>query len=655
MKRLIVIGLFALFGFCQAGAIAKPHAQPDLGQGWTQSDRDWWYSVSQGSRLVPLSWAKALELKDSPDAFLSDAHLRHLNYLTDRTKAGLPLGFVVDVNTNARQTDAACMDYPSLCDAKDHFKAPWTGLPKQPWLGLNCSACHTNDIVYNGKTVRVDGAPSLADFQSFLEDMLAALTQTDSDAAKFDRFAANVLPKGASAADKANLHDALHAVTDWEQRLSDKNATPLRHGYGRLDAQGHILNKVEMLVGIARPAPVPTDAPASYPFIWDAPVLDRVQWNGIAKNNVVYKLPNLPTGKLFETGIGALGRNVGEVIGVFGDVNVHDPDAIQSYKSSVKIAALIDIERKLATLHSPKWPASFPPIDKAKSALGKDIYWGKGAYSDTSKGNCASCHDDPSNTPKAIKTKMYSLADMNTDVWLACNTYSNRAKTGWLEGRRTLPFAGTRFEADASGVSMLQNVAVETIVGGAGQIAAKALDDLFGREAVFPLLGASPNEVEYLPGVTDKAKKQQAERCIADSNQSDFADNGLAYKARPLNGIWATAPYLHNGSVPTLYDLLLPGTVRNSTAIPENKGVSCNVGGKEHLCTRPEDFSVGSHLFDPVKVGFVSSPNLPGTFEFHVRTSGGTPILGNYNSGHDYGEKLTDADRWALVEYLKGL
>jgi len=655
MKRVFLVGFLALLACWQISAVAKPVARADLGQGWTRADRDWWYSVSQGSRLLPLSWAKALELKDTTDRFLSDSHLRRLNYLTDRTVAGLPLGFVVDSNTNAAQTDAACIDYPSLCDSKDHFKAPWTGLPKQPWLGLNCSACHTNDITYRGKTVRVDGAPSLADFQSFLEDLLGALKQTDGDPAKFARFASVVLPAGASAADKTNLHAALHAVTDWEQRLSDKNATPLRHGYGRLDAQGHIINKVEMILGVSDPAPVPSDAPASYPFIWDAPNLDRVQWNGIAKNNIIYKLPNLPTGQMFATGIGALGRNVGEVIGVFGDVNVHDPDIVGGYKSSVKVAALIDIERKLATLHSPKWPASFPPIDKAKSALGKEIYWGKGAYADTSKGNCSSCHDDPANTPKAIKTKMYSLNEMGTDLWLSCNTYSNHAKTGWLEGRRTLPFSGTRFEADASGVSMLQNVVIETIVGGAGQIAEKALDDLFGREQVFPNLGASPNQIEYLPGITDQAKKQQAERCILDSRQDDFADNGLAYKARPLNGIWATAPYLHNGSVPTLYDLLLPGTVRNTTATAQSKGVPCNDGGKEHLCTRPEDFSVGSHAFDPVKVGFVSTQNLPGTFEFRVRAPDGTPILGNYNSGHDYGEKLNDAERWALVEYLKGL
>ncbi len=61
----------------------------------------------------------------------------------------------------------------------------------------------------------------------------------------------------------------------------------------------------------------------------------------------------------------------------------------------------------------------------------------------------------------------------------------------------------------------------------------------------------------------------------------------LSYKARSLNGIWATAPYLHNGSVPTLYDLLLPVNARE--AAPK---------------ARPVTFKVGAREFDPVKVGF---------------------------------------------------
>jgi len=93
------------------------------------------------------------------------------------------------------------------------------------------------------------------------------------------------------------------------------------------------------------------------------------------------------------------------------------------------------------------------------------------------------------------------------------------------------------------------------------------------------------------------------------------------YAARPLAAIWATPPYLHNGSVPTLYDLLLPGD------------------------QRPESFTLGHRDFDPVKVGFTRDGK--GTFRFD------TKVCGNRNTGHEYGTKLSDVERYELVEYLK--
>jgi hypothetical protein len=74
--------------------------------------------------------------------------------------------------------------------------------------------------------------------------------------------------------------------------------------------------------------------------------------------------------------------------------------------------------------------------------------------------------------------------------------------------------------------------------------------------------------------------------------------------------------------------------------------------------TRPEVFSVGSQVFDPVKVGFVSTVvEGDGNFVFRVRKEGSNePIPGNYNSGHEYGTgALTDEQRMELVEYLKTL
>jgi hypothetical protein len=68
----------------------------------------------------------------------------------------------------------------------------------------------------------------------------------------------------------------------------------------------------------------------------------------------------------------------------------------------------------------------------------------------------------------------------------------------------------------------------------------------------------------------------------------------VAYKARPLNGIWATAPYLHNGSVPSLYELLL--SARRDDDEPAE--------GEPAPEFRPDEFVVGSQEFDPIKVGF---------------------------------------------------
>ena len=112
----------------------------------------------------------------------------------------------------------------------------------------------------------------------------------------------------------------------------------------------------------------------------------------------------------------------------------------------------------------------------------------------------------------------------------------------------------------------------------------------------------------------------------------------LAYKVRPLNGVWATPPYLHNGSVPTIDDLL---------GDPEK---------------RPPTFYLGSREYDPVKLGYKTDPITNG-FEFD------TSIRGNSNRGHEFrkdyskdkeikgviGPALSVDDRKALIEYLKTL
>jgi hypothetical protein len=95
------------------------------------------------------------------------------------------------------------------------------------------------------------------------------------------------------------------------------------------------------------------------------------------------------------------------------------------------------------------------------------------------------------------------------------------------------------------------------------------------------------------------------------------------YRARPLNGIWATGPYLHNGSVMSLKDLLEP------------------------VHQRQVEFRVGDSEFMPDVVGFAE----PSEGGFVVDTR----LRGNSNSGHTYGTELQGAEKTALLEFLKSL
>lgn len=110
------------------------------------------------------------------------------------------------------------------------------------------------------------------------------------------------------------------------------------------------------------------------------------------------------------------------------------------------------------------------------------------------------------------------------------------------------------------------------------------------------------------------------------------------YVAPPLDGVWATAPFLHNGSVPSLEALL-------------------------DSSKRPRYFSrrvvAGEDSFDPVTVGIKYTPLDHGQLDekdASKRTSiYDTTLLGYSNSGHTFGDALSDEDRKAVIEYVKTL
>src|ERR1700754_2810453 len=90
---------FSLFFSMLTLLSAAPFAAPDENdrQGWSAKDRAWWYSVSQGSHLLPFAWMQALEQPDSNEKFLAPAHMSSLGYLQNPYATdGLPIGFVID-------------------------------------------------------------------------------------------------------------------------------------------------------------------------------------------------------------------------------------------------------------------------------------------------------------------------------------------------------------------------------------------------------------------------------------------------------------------------------------------------------------------------------------------------------------------------------
>lgn len=142
----------------------------------------------------------------------------------------------------------------------------------------------------------------------------------------------------------------------------------------------------------------------------------------------------------------------------------------------------------------------------------------------------------------------------------------------------------------------------------------------------------------------------RTQQCLEGFGTLDLPQTIEGYKPRPLEGVWATPPYLHNGSVPSLYQMLLP---------PDQ---------------RDKKFFVGRREFDPVHVGYVTKPADERDDDgFWLDTS----IPGNRNIGHGFvadaetwrkhlenpnanplprgviGPAFTDDERWALVEYLK--
>ncbi len=581
-----------------------------LAQNWSDTESNWFYNVPQGSRLVPYRWFLNLEQPGSKEAFTKPEHFRSMGFLTRHPAPGntdgLPVGLVRDAL------------YEDGTEA----------------LGITCASCHTGLIRHGRKAFLIDGGPTMNDSETFLRRLAQSLQETADDTAKFERFAKKILGNDADADLKKDLRQALRRIAKERVGYNNRNLSrepAKRFGHGRIDAFGAIFNEVTTTF-VGEDNVAPADAPVNFPCLWDAPQHDRVQWNGAAENR------KNPLGLiLFGTSeVGALGRNTGEVLGVFGNLEVaHELLIPRPYPNTSNKPNLLNIENSLKTLWSPKWPAELGAIDEAKLKRGKSLY----------SMHCQQCHHiiDRRDPQRSIKAE---ISNVGTDDQLLSN-FARKAKTGKLQGRRKSLFHKERFKSEDDAKLILRHVVERAMLNTLQLdrlkelIASPPLDALaigpgfdstfnvtVGQETISVPLESfeSVNGILELAGdkdVLDKVKAKLGGTSNARGNlELPQAVAVPGYKARPLNGVWATAPYLHNGSVPTLADLLKPAD------------------------QRPKTFHVGSTEFDAVNVGYVSDPKYP-LYD--------TTVPGNKNIGHQYGAELNDQQRADLLEFLKSL
>lgn len=694
------------------GAFGESYATPRyLEQGWTANDSLWFYNTSQGSGLMPYDLFMALRQADSNEPFRQNANFDKYRYLPQKptffNPDGLPVGFT---KTTYRGRD---------------------------YIGYTCAACHTGQINFQKKAIRIDGGPAMADMVGFLTALQHALEAAQEDAGKRKALVDDVLKLKNDYSTETQVLDDLKKWTDSVQRYNTINHSEVEYGHARLDAFGRIYNRVAQYaisadqlrkllqlaatikgdqrvplltaeqvdkvmedigdnlvlsdeefskvvsrllskepgypgIGLKNFLRVknmifnPPDAPVSYPFLWDISHSDYLQWNGLAANS----------------GPGPLGRNTGEVIGVFGILDWGEvkswwshpftmlaslsPSALLSgqrnkthiigFNSSINLFNLQRLESRLRDLKSPEWPfcrrdgkddyyipestgQQLTPSDK-NYCNGKDTRFdedkkrrGELIYID----RCRGCHTvvDRSAWDRLVVSHMSDAERIGTDPKMAQNSVQRTGKSG--------NFTDTYQETTVGDVIVKEDAPVVQILTAAtkGVIATPDADKWWPRrmvEWVYALV------MSFADNTIKKSVKSGDYK--PDTTADPYASLG-AYKGRSLNGIWATAPYLHNGSVPTLWDLLNP------------------------VDKRPASFNVGAREFDPRNVGITVDKGVP---------FGSIDQPGNSNKGHDYfcrkkpqsaapgaigvqpagaavatEDCMTEDQVWDLIEYLKSL
>jgi hypothetical protein len=693
LVALAVAALVAIAEFPdQLGKIVPPLAQllppplPDrapikeahwLDQNWSTQDRHWFHHASQGTATfpVPNAWFLALEqpgihLFTRPGLLADSSYLERFGFLpspksvdVDETSLSR-FGYAPspDAKTEPAPTSVAGLQ-PTPVENFDGLPVgfarmtgvtnPGTGAPEADKIGLACAACHTGHISYKGVSVRFDGGPATVNLKKLELATGLSIAYTTWVPGRFNRFATRVLGPDAGQQERDNLKKGLTEVRDfllaqikiYQKTIKARKQEDTEEGFGRLDALNRIGNQVFytdlVMAGLAgyENNLHANDAPVSFPPIWTVPWFWWAQYDASIEQPLI--------------------RNAGEALGVAALVNLSPNPPLEAlFRSSVAVENLVRIEGMLsgpdpfrqnpkgfAGLKSPKWPSQIFANDGAWKIDSARVSKGRAIYAEI----CAECHLGPVDDP-LFDQQFPNKSFWSSDHWKNLDS----PKPVLVPVQKGVAGMGT--DPAQANVLAFRKVQVP------GFFDLKPGRDLDSRGKCSDLPAYSSTEMPFsiaLMIVVDKvsaigmkdrklSKDEQAVLWGPRSNCPNPAPGGPHYRARPLNGVWATAPYLHNGSVPSLYWLLKPAA------------------------ERPTQFCQGSRDFDPQQVGFrvlagEKANCSKGETLFSTTAKDGSAIHGNSVLGHSLegtpgpgkpgviGRMLSEDERYDLIEYLKTL
>jgi hypothetical protein len=592
-----------------------PSIITDYGNGLSRQQRQSFYHLSQGSEILPWILLTAVDVADPGSSKPFVENLARFGLLPDPGRDdGLPVGLTVTTNPFTFGMDFA---------------------------GISCAACHVGELRHDGKAVRVDGAPNMFNLQLFYSQAVDALLAVKSDrgklwdaakrlgrqdwkrygvAAPFVRPATLVYYGSNVLLHRDRLDARLELIDVIDVAKAQRDPNHPTSGFGRLDAfdgtrnflftrlrksdaggpfEVNRANLVRLDAAVKFPPlwsrkampPEPVEAyrdqPGRFPSVWGFKDYDWLEWT-------------IDTNTVME-------RNVTETLGAGASV-VLDPKRTNSlFDSSIPITNMHTLEWLAYYIDPPRWPeAAFGAIKPDLAAAGAIIF----------RTSCAGCHEygnDQRTPAKLIRLRGMRPEEVGTDATAALRISCPVPDTGAL----SIPLRS--YSADDS--RLLKNCAgVQAGTAFEGASFARTVNAAVNgiKQKAYSTAGIDPKQQGVMEDL-DRRKAVMWRDTLLDTE----APYG-PYAARPLYGIWAAAPFLHNGSVPTLYDLLQP---------PER---------------RPKTFVLGARQYDPVRLGFVVETSCS---EQDCLVD--TTRTGDGNGGHLWGTDLSEPDRMALLEYLK--